>query len=190
MERTLIILKPDAVQRGLMGEILSRFERAGLKAVGMKMVVPSEELVKQHYVDDLVPIVGKKTKVDWEAYGIEHTETADEIGRMIVDGTRNFMRSGPVLAVVLEADHAVEIVRKMVGSTGPKDSAPGTIRGDYAHLSLGQASIYKKGAANLIHASGTVDEAKHEIDLWFNKDELFEYTTVHELHTHASFGAK
>ena len=190
MERTLIILKPDAVKRGIMGEILSRFERAGLKIVGMKMVVPTEELVKQHYVDDLVPIVGKKTKVDWENYGVAHTESAEEIGRMIVDETRNFMKSGPVLAAVLEADHAVEIVRKMVGTTGPKDSAPGTIRGDYAHLSLGQASIYKKGAANLIHASGNVDEAKHEIGLWFDASELFDYETVHEIFTHASFGAK
>lgn len=189
MERTLIILKPDTVKRGLVGEIITRFERAGLKVVGMKMLVPDGKLAQTHYSDDLVPIVGGKTKKDWEAYGVEHTESADEIGRMIVDETRNFMKSGPVIAAVLEADHVVEIVRKMVGSTGPKDSAPGTIRGDYAHLSLGQASIHKKGAANLIHASGNPEEAEFEIKLWFKPEELFDYTTVHEIFTHASFGS-
>ncbi len=103
---------------------------------------------------------------------------------MIVSATRDFMRSGPVIAAVLEGGHAVEVVRKLVGSTGPKDSAPGTIRGDYAHLSLGRASLKKKGAANLIHASGTVEEAEKEIAMWFKPEELFEYETVHENLTH------
>ncbi len=185
MEQTLIILKPDAVQRGLVGEILTRFEKAGLKIVGMKMLVPEQKLLEDHYPDSLVPIVGQKTKNDWDAYGVEYTESAEEIGRMIVDSTREFMRSGPVIAAVLEGGHAVEIVRKMVGSTGPKDSAPGTIRGDYAHLSLGRASMAKKGAANLIHASGAVDEAEKEIAMWFKKEELHSYSTVHEQHTFA-----
>ena len=103
---------------------------------------------------------------------------------MIVKATREFMQSSPVIAIVLEGGHAVEIVRKMVGTTGPKDSPPGTIRGDYAHLSLGRASLQKKGAANIIHASGSVDEADKEIKMWFDDDELFEYVTVHEKHTH------
>jgi nucleoside-diphosphate kinase len=185
MERTLIVLKPDAVQRGLVGEILGRFERIGLKVIGMKMMVPSEELVNTHYSDDLIPIVGGKTQKDWDAYGVEYTDSAEEIGTMIVKATRDFMRSGPVVAVVLEGGHAAEVVRKLVGSTGPKDSAPGTIRGDYAHLSLGRASIQKRGAANLIHASGNAEEAKQEIDWWFKPEELFEYKLVHEFLTHA-----
>ena len=184
MERTLIVLKPDTIKRGISGEILSRFERSGLKIVGLKMMVPSKELVTEHYPDSLVPIVGGKTKKDWDAYGIEYTESAEEIGQMIVDATRDFMRSSPVVAAVIEGGHAVEVVRKMVGSTGPKDSLPGTIRGDYAHLSLGRASLKKKGAANIIHASGTVDEAEKEIGMWFKKGELFEYETVHEQLTH------
>ncbi len=184
MERTLIILKPDAVKRGIVGEIIARFEKAGLKIIAMKMLIPDEKLLSDHYPDELVPIVGNKTKKDWDAYGIKYSETPEEIGRMIVDETRNFMRSGPVLAAVLEGGHAVEIVRKMVGSTGPKDSAPGTIRGDYAHLSLGRASLAKKGAANLIHASGAVDEAQKEIAMWFKPDELYEYETVHQRFTH------
>lgn len=185
MERTLVILKPDTVQRAIVGEIITRFERAGLKLIGMKMMVPEMELLKQHYPDELVPIVGNKTKEDWDAYGVEYSETVEEIGEMIVDATRKFMRSAPVVAMVLEGGHAVEIVRKMVGKTGPKDSAPGTIRGDYAHLSLGRASLQKKGAANIVHASGTVDEAKQEIKMWFGDDELFTYKTVHEGLTHA-----
>src|SRR5690606_2731648 len=99
--------------------------------------------------------------------------------------TREFMRSAPVIAVVLEGGHAVEIVRKMVGTTGPKDSPAGTIRGDYAHLSLGRASLQKKGAANIIHASGSVEEATNEIKMWFDDNELFEYKTVHEQLTQA-----
>ncbi len=186
MERTLVILKPDAVQRAIAGEIMMRFERAGLKVIGMKMMIPEMELLKQHYPDELVPIVGNKTKTDWDAYGVKYDETIEEIGEMIVDATRKFMQSAPVIAMVLEGGHAVEVVRKMVGSTGPKDSPPGTIRGDYAHLSLGRASLKKKGAANLIHASGSVDEARAEIAMWFDKTELFEnYKTVHEQLTHA-----
>ena len=141
-------------------------------------------MLVQHYPDALVPIVGNKTKKDWDSYGIEYTESAEEIGRMIVDQTRAFMQSGPVIAAVLEGGHAAEVVRKLVGSTGPKDSAPGTIRGDYAHLSLGRASLAKKGAANLLHASGNAEEAATEIALWFKPEELYEYSTVHELFTH------
>jgi len=185
MERTLVILKPDAVQRGIVGEILARFERIGLKVIGMKMLVPDTGLLKKHYPDDLIPIVGNKTKTDWDAYGVKYEQTVEEIGTDIVQATRDFMRSSPVIAVVLEGGHAVEVVRKMVGSTGPKDSAPGTIRGDYAHLSLGRASLQKRGAANLIHASGNVKEAKQEIALWFKPEELFTYTLVHEHLTHA-----
>lgn len=184
MEQTLIIFKPDAVQRGLVGEILARFEKVGLKIVAMKMLVPDEAMLKKHYPESLVPIVGNKTKKDWDEYGIEYTETAEEIGRMIVDETRAFMRSGPVIAAVLEGGLAAEIVRKMVGSTGPKDSAPGTIRGDYAHLSLGRASLAGKGAANLLHASGNAEEAKTEIALWFKPDELYQYPVTHEHFTH------
>lgn len=184
MEQTFVILKPDTVQRALTGEIITRFERAGLKIIAMKMMVPEMELLKRHYPDSLIPIVGNKTKTDWDAYGVEYSETVEEIGSQIVEATRKFMQTAPVIAMVLEGGHAVEVVRKMVGSTGPKDSAPGTIRGDYAHLSLGQASLKKKGAANLIHASGTVAEAKDEIAMWFDKSDLHSYKTVHEHLTH------
>lgn len=183
MERTLVILKPDTVQRAIAGEIITRFERVGLKIIGMKMMIPEMELLRNHYPDDLIPIVGNKTKEDWDNYGVEYSESIEEIGQMIVEATREFMKSSPVIAIVLEGSQAVEIVRKMVGKTGPKDSAPGTIRGDYAHLSLGRASLKKKGAANIVHASGTVKEAEHEIKMWFDDNELFDYQTVHEVLT-------
>ncbi len=185
MERTLVILKPDTVQRAIAGEIITRFERVGLKIIGMKMMIPEMELLRNHYPDDLIPIVGNKTKEDWDNYGVEYSESVEEIGKMIVEATRDFMKSAPVIAVVLEGGHAVEIVRKMVGNTGPKDSLPGTIRGDYAHLSLGRASLQKKGAANIVHASGSVKEAEQEIKMWFDENELFAYKTVHEQLTQA-----
>ncbi len=182
MERTLVVLKPDAVQRGLIGKIIQRFEDAGLKIVGMKMVQATSELSQKHYTDALIPIVGNKTKKDWDAAGMKYTETTEELGKMIVEGTRKFLMSNPVIAIVVEGISAVEVTRKLVGSTGPKDSPPGTIRGDFAHASLGYASMKKRGAANLIHASGTVEEAKKEIELWFKPSELFSYKTVHDIH--------
>lgn len=185
MERTLIIFKPDAVKRGIVGELLCRFEKVGLKLVATKMLVADAKTLTNHYPDSLIPIVGNKTKADWDSYGTEYTDTAEQIGQKIIDSTREFMCSGPVIAVVLQGGHAAEVVRKLVGSTGPKDSAPGTIRGDYAHLSLGQASLNNKGAANLIHASGTAEEAEKEIAMWFKKSELFDYETVHEQFTRA-----
>ncbi len=184
MERTLVIFKPDTVQRGLIGEILARFERVGLKIVGMKMIIPSKATLSKHYPDSQIISLGNKTKKDWDSYGIKSEQSAEELGTMIVNSLRDFMSSSPVVALVLEGGHAVEIVRKLVGSTGPKDSAPGTIRGDYAHLSLGRASLAHKGAINLLHASGNVEEAKYEVALWFKPEELFEYKLAHEHLTH------
>lgn len=160
MERTLIILKPDTVQRGLVGEIITRFERAGLKIVGAKMVHPDQAFYYKHY---------------------------EEIGKMIsrrgqdkFDYTLKVMQSGPVIAMVLEGIDAVTLVRKMVGTTEPHSAAPGTIRGDYAHMSFAHGDKYKIGIPNIVHASGDPKEAKAEIYHWFNDNELFEYNTVHD----------
>lgn len=180
IERTLVLLKPDAVQRGLVGEIIKRFENTGLKIVGMKLVKASPELAKKHYGDDSILRVGNKTKKDWDAWGVKYTETVEQIGTMIVNSIRKMLTNNPVVAIVLEGVHAVEIVRKIVGPTGPKDALPGTIRGDYGHASLGYASVKRKGIANLIHASGTLDEAKMEISIWFKPEELYAYKTAQE----------
>ncbi len=164
MEQTLIILKPDAVQRALTGEILTRFEKVGLKIVGSKMLRPNYDHYYHHY-EDIGTMVSRH-------------------GKEIFDITLEMMQQGPVIAFVLEGVGAVEVVRKMVGATEPKAAAPGTIRGDYAHVNYGRADSQKKGIPNLIHASGDSAEAKKEIVHWFKEEELFDYSASHEGHTH------
>lgn len=163
MERTLIIFKPDSVQRGIIGEILSRFEKAGLKIVGMKMIAPDEAHYHHHY----------------ESIGTMITRH----GQKIFNDTLVMMQEGPVIAAVLEGVESVALVRKMVGPTEPKAAAPGTIRGDYAHVSYGHADAQEIGIPNLIHASGDADEAKAEIAHWFSEAELFDYENVHQKFT-------
>lgn len=165
MERTLIVLKPDAVQRGIIGEILTRFERVGLKIVGAKMVKPDYDHYYHHY-ENIGQMVSRRGK---EAF----------------DVTLDFMNLGPVMAVVLEGVEAVSLVRKMVGTTAPKEAIPGTIRGDYAHMGFEYANGEGIGIPNLIHASGDPKEAAKEIDHWFSDSELFDYQTVYEVYTQA-----
>jgi nucleoside-diphosphate kinase len=162
-ERTLIILKPDAVQRGVTGEILSRFEKVGLKIVGSKMLKPDYDHFYKHY-EDIGKMVSRR-------------------GKEVFDVTLDMMSSGPVIAFVLEGIEAVTLVRKMVGATEPKSALPGTIRGDYAHMSYAHGDANKVGIPNLIHASGDPEEAKLEIAHWFAENELFDYETVHEKFT-------
>lgn len=163
MQKTLIIFKPDAVMRGIVGEILSRFEKVGLKIVGAKMIQPGYEHFFQHY----------------EGIGALKTRKGDKI----FEDTLAAMQDGPVLAMVLEGVEAVEIVRKMVGPTEPRSAAPGTIRGDFAHMTYGHASTVDKGVANVIHASADPEEAAKEIAHWFSEAELCDYENVHEKFT-------
>ena len=152
VEQTLIVFKPDAIQRGIVGEILTRFERVGLKIVATKMISPTKEHYYKHY---------------------------EEIGKMITrrgrdkfDITLEMMVQGPVIAMVLEGVEAVELVRKLVGTTEPKSSPPGTIRGDYSHMSFVYADDAGRGISNLIHASGNEEEAEQEINHWFSDEEI------------------
>ena len=163
MERTLIILKPDAVKRGIVGEILMRFERVGLKIVGAKMLRPNYEQFHHHYEG----ISGMVSRRGEKAFNV----------------TLEMMQEGPVIAMVLEGIEAVSLVRKMVGTTEPKSAQPGTIRGDYAHISFDYADKESIGTPNIIHASGDVKEAEAEIGHWFSDSELFDYETVHEVYT-------
>ena len=165
MEQTLIILKPDAVKRGVVGEVISRFERAGLKIVGTKMLKPSYEQFYHHY-ENISKMITRR-------------------GQDAFDVTLEFMEEGPVIAIVLEGIDSVSLVRKMVGDTEPKKAAPGTIRGDYAHMGFEHSNKEKIGVPNIIHASGDPEEAAQEIAHWFKKDELFNYETVHEVYTQA-----
>ncbi|MEP6710100.1 MAG: nucleoside-diphosphate kinase [Candidatus Saccharibacteria bacterium] len=163
IEQTLILFKPDAVQRGVVGEILARFERVGLKIVGIKMVAPDKEHYHKHY-EDIGQVITRR-------------------GEAVFNDVLAMMKEGPVIAVVLEGIEAVELVRKLVGTTEPKSSAPGTIRGDFSHMSYGYGDAEKKGIPNLIHASGDLDDAKKEIPHWFSPEELYDYSVLHEKFT-------
>ncbi len=165
MERTLIILKPDTVKRGIVGEILTRFERVGLKIVGAKMLQPNNEHYYRHY-EDIGKMVSRRGKKAFEV-------------------TLEMMQEGPVMAMVLEGIEAVSLVRKMVGTTEPKSAQPGTIRGDYAHISFGHADKESIATPNIVHASGDEKEAEEEIGHWFSESELFDYETVYEFYTQA-----
>ncbi len=159
-EQTLVLFKPDTVQRGLVGEILTRFERVGLKIIGTKMIFPDRDHYYHHYED------------------IGHMVTRR--GQQAFDVTLEMMLVGPVIAMVLEGVEAVSLVRKMVGGTEPKSAAPGTIRGDFSHMSFEYADGKKKGIPNLIHASGDPEEAEQEIGHWFSADELYSYEIANE----------
>ena len=163
IEQTLILFKPDAVQRGVVGEILSRFERVGLKIVGTKMIAPTREHYYKHY----------------EEIGQVITRRGEKVFNNVLDN----MIDGPIIAMVLEGIEAVELVRKLVGSTEPKSSAPGTIRGDFSHMSYGYGDAQDKGIPNLIHASGDKDDAKKEIPHWFSDEELYDYNVLNEKFT-------
>lgn len=186
-ERTLVFLKPDGVQRGLVGEVLGRFERAGLKIAGLKMVRPGAALLERHYPSDegFLRTLGGKTREAFEAAGRDvraETGTDDPmvIGRQVRQWLIDFVASGPVVALVLEGTHAVAVVRKLVGDTLPFRAAPGTIRGDFSADSPTVANLQKRPVRNLIHASGSLDEAAFEIGLWFAPEDLHDYRRVDE----------
>lgn len=159
MERTLILIKPDGIIRQVTGKIISRFEDAGLKMVGMKMVWVNEDLAKKHYREDI----------------------AEKYGEKIRNSLIKYVREGPIIALVLEGVDAIKVTRKIVGSTYPNESQPGTIRGDFAHISKHFANSEKMNVRNLIHASGDEKDAKIEVPLWFNKEEMHTYKTVHDM---------
>lgn len=160
MEETLVILKPDTIQRGLVGEIITRFEKAGLKIIAMKMVAPDEMHFHKHY-EGISKIISR-----W--------------GEDIYNIALHQMTETPVIAFVLEGVEAVAHVRKMVGTTDPKDSAPGTIRGDYTHITRAYTNPIGATLPNILHASGNPEEAAQEIELWFKKDEIYaDYETAH-----------
>ena len=183
MEKTLVLIKPDGVQRGLVGQILTRFETAGLKLVSMKMVHPSHDDVDRHYqmTEEWMQAVYEKAKAKYDANGEhfpypDHKAYGGEIKRGLVD----FLKSSPVVALVLEGEMAVSLVRKLVGATEPASSAPGTIRGDFSHDTYALANSQGRPLRNLIHASGNVEEANNEIKIWFTDTELYAYEHVND----------
>lgn len=161
LERTLVLLKPDAVHRGIVGEIIQRFEKIGAKMVGMKLLVSEKDTAQKHYTEDLSKRRGERVR------------------KLMID----MLLSGPIVAIVFEGVDVVEVVRKMVGSTEPKSAAPGTIRGDYTHVSYRYSDEKKIGVFNLIHASATSGEAEAEINVWFKSEELVSHRPLYTRYT-------
>lgn len=192
IERTLVIVKPDGVQRGLLGEILGRFERAGLKVVGMKLTWPDAELVGKHYGADetYLAAVGEKAIQNALARGEAPQETPRQIGERVREANMRYLSSGPVLVFALAGNTAIVTVRNMIGGTNPLTADIGTIRGDLTIDDFSQADSEHRAVRNLMHASSDPDEAAREITLWFRADELFEYQTVMDKVLHdPSWGA-
>ncbi len=160
IERTFVMIKPDGVQRQLVGEVIKRFETVGLKIIGMKMLWIDKDFAKKHYTGDITLRRGEKVRNAMVDYAI----------------------GGPVVAMVWEGVSAIEVVRKMVGTTEPKSALPGTIRGDFTHISFAYADVKNIAAKNIIHASGDAKDATYEVALWFTEKELYTYNTVHDVH--------
>lgn len=182
-ERTLVLIKPDGVQRALIGEIVQRFEKVGLKLVAMKMMVADAKHVEEHYTLDPEwrRITGEKTIKSYKEKGLPPpSEDPLEITAVILKNLMKYMTAGPVVAMVWEGAHAVKIVRKLVGGTEPLTSDVGTIRGDYVLDSYQLSDTGKRSVRNLIHASGSVTEAENEIKHWFDKKDLIDYHLVQE----------
>lgn len=182
IERTFVMVKPDGVERGLIGEVIGRFEKRGLKLIGLKMVKPSMEHIDAHYPKDEAWIkrLGEKGFKTFKEYGISPkdemgTEDELEAGKMVREWLMDYILEAPVVAMAIEGYLAVAIVRKIVGSTIPSQAELGTIRGDYSIDSPVSANLSQRAMKNLIHASETAEEAKHEISHWFSADELYEY---------------
>lgn len=183
LQKTLVLIKPDGIARGAVGEIIGRFERVGLKLKGMKMVLPRHEDVDRHYAltDEWMQGVFNKAKSKYEEEGKEFPfPDWKSYGTNIKDGLMNFLKSGPIVALVLEGEQAVPLVRKLIGATEPQSAAPGTIRGDLAVDSYTLANAQNRSIRNLIHASGTPEEAETEIAIWFTDEELHNYEHVLE----------
>jgi nucleoside-diphosphate kinase len=180
IERTLAIIKPDGVQRGLIGEIMKRFEKAGLKLAAMKMIWPTESVVGEHYSDDenYLKSVGEKALAAAKQRGIPMKEEPIQIGQRVREFNMRYLSTGPVVALVLQGNTAVETVRNIIGGTNPLTADIGTIRGDLTIDDFAQADIEGRSVRNLMHASGDVSEAKREIVLWFTEKEIYEYQTA------------
>jgi nucleoside-diphosphate kinase len=182
-ERTLVIIKPDGVQRGLIGEVIKRYERSGLKLLGIKMVVPTPEFVEHHYTLDPTwrERNGKKTIEAYKAKGlIPPSEDPLEVNAITLGKLKKYLSSGPVVPMVWQGMHAVAVVRKITGGTEPLTSDMGTIRGDFTIDSYEVADIDNRSTRNIVHASGSPEEANDEIAFWFKPEELIDYRLVTE----------
>jgi len=182
-EKTLVLIKPDGIQRGLIGEVIKRYEQCGLKLVAIKMLIPTRDQALRHYsVDPEWALkTGTKSIESWKAKGLtppteDPIELAENVRKQLVD----FLTSGPVIAMIWQGMNAIGVIRKITGGTEPLTSVPGTIRGDYTIDSYSAADTDKRAVRNIIHASGSVTEANDEIKIWFTEKEILNYRLVAE----------
>lgn len=181
-ERSLVMIKPDGVQRSLIGEIVARFERTGLKFIAMKLLVPKAQQCWTHYNKDEEWFLSKGARIvdDRKAHGMPIEKETIEYGKDIIQANVDFFTSGPVLVFVIEGNQSVAIVKKIVGGTEPTTSDVGTIRGDLTVDSYALSSLDNRAVRNLVHCSDSKEEAEREIPIWFEKDELISYRLVGE----------
>lgn len=181
-EKTLVLLKPDTIQRNLIGDLITRFERVGLKIVAMKFIIASKERAYKHYVksEEEIVALGNRSIEGKKASGMTVTDDPRELGQKIVDRLVRFLSSGPVVALVLEGNRSIAVTRKLIGSTEPLQSATGTIRGDYTLDSYDMADGDDRAVRNLVHASANVQDAEYEIPVWFTPEEIFSYVSVRD----------
>lgn len=181
-ERTLVIIKPDGVQRGLIGEIISRFERTGLKFVGSKFFIPTQEKLEEHYNKDEAWFKKKGERIieDLKSQDLPVEKEPLEYGKGIIDTIIHYMTAAPVFAFVIEGNQSVAIVKKLVGSTEPATADIGTIRGDLTLDSYGHSTYENRAVRNLIHCSESPEEADREIAVWFDEADLMNYVTAQE----------
>jgi nucleoside-diphosphate kinase len=183
-EQTLVVLKPDTVQRSLMGEVINRIERTGLKLVAAKMFSPSEKLLTEHYGknDEWYLAKGEKRLKMIQDAGVkvDPSRPAIEYGKDIIRGTIRYMQACPVLATVWEGNEAVAVVKKLVGTTDPTTSDVGTIRGDYQSDSYSSSDVEQRSIRNLIHCTDVPSESAREINIWFTPEEIQNYRHINE----------
>lgn len=186
-EKTVVLIKPDGVKRGLIGEIISRIERRGLKIIACKMIHATENQIDGHYPKDenYIDNLGQKSLTTYQKYGIDPiremgTEDSFKIGSEVRHWLIKGMTEGPIIKMVVEGIHAIEMVRKIVGKTIPAFSEMGTIRGDFSVDSSDLANRERRAIKNLIHASGDEKEAAHELEYWFSPEEIFDYKRAEE----------
>jgi nucleoside-diphosphate kinase len=182
-QRTFVFIKPDAVQRSLVGTFIQKFEQAGLKVVASKFMIPEEAKLWTHYNKDDAWYTkkGESMIANLQEKGLSADKPAIEYGKDIVRALIEFMTSGPVMAMVLEGNEAVDVVVKLVGSTEPKNSDVGTIRGDYTSDSYKIANLDNRAVRNLIHCSDTPENAQTEINIWFQENEIVKYNNVNDI---------
>jgi nucleoside-diphosphate kinase len=181
-ERTFVLIKPDAIQRSLIGEIIKRIERTGLKLVAMKTLVPQDKVCWDHYNKDEAWFLAKGTKAveNLKAHGLSITKEPIEYGKDIIKGCVDLLTSGPCVAMVWEGNQSIAIVKKLVGGTEPTTSDVGTIRGDFTLDSYSLANIDNRAIRNLVHCTDNLADGEREINLWFKPEEIINYRSIAE----------